>query len=228
MRRPSVIAHRGASGYEYENSRAAFRRAVMLDADGVELDVHATRDGAHRRAPRPRDPGFGPIGQLSLAEARQIRIRNGEPLPLLARDPRPGGRSRRLGRGEEPARGARRGAARDAGPRPRAGAVRGPQLRSPDRAPPGRRCGRSSARHPALGVPGRSGRRDARRGSHDALAGVAPGRSGAGQSGPRCRRHDHRVDRERDRRPRAAGAARRGRALRQLSGPDPGRDRAPG
>src|SRR4051812_6504185 len=41
MRRPSVIAHRGASGYEYENSRAAFRRAVMLDADGIELDVHA-------------------------------------------------------------------------------------------------------------------------------------------------------------------------------------------
>ncbi|MBA3258645.1 MAG: glycerophosphodiester phosphodiesterase, partial [Gemmatimonadales bacterium] len=46
MPRPSIIAHRGASGYEYENSRAAFRRAVMLDADGIELDVHATRDGA--------------------------------------------------------------------------------------------------------------------------------------------------------------------------------------
>ena len=45
MRRPSVIAHRGASGYEYENSRAAFRRALMLDANGVELDVHTTRDG---------------------------------------------------------------------------------------------------------------------------------------------------------------------------------------
>ena len=84
MRRPSVIAHRGASGYEYENSRAAFRRAVMLDADGVELDVHATRDGilvVHHDA---EIPGFGPIGLLSWPEASQVRIRNGESLPLLS------------------------------------------------------------------------------------------------------------------------------------------------
>jgi glycerophosphoryl diester phosphodiesterase len=84
MKRPSVIAHRGASGYEYENSRAAFRRAVMLDADGVELDVHATRDGAIVVHHDAEIPGFGPIALLSRAEARQVRIRNGEPLPLLA------------------------------------------------------------------------------------------------------------------------------------------------
>jgi glycerophosphoryl diester phosphodiesterase len=84
MRRPSVIAHRGASGYEYENSRAAFRRAVMLDADGVELDIHATRDGGIVVHHDPEVPGFGPIAQMTLAEARQVRIRNGESLPLLA------------------------------------------------------------------------------------------------------------------------------------------------
>ncbi|MGH7507956.1 MAG: glycerophosphodiester phosphodiesterase [Gemmatimonadales bacterium] len=83
MRRPSVIAHRGASGYEYENSRAAFRRAVMLDADGVELDIHATRDGGIVVHHDAELPGIGPIAQLSLAEARQVRIRNGEPLPAL-------------------------------------------------------------------------------------------------------------------------------------------------
>ena len=84
MRRPSVIAHRGASGYEYENSRAAFRRAVMLDADGIELDIHATRDGGIVVHHDPEIPGVGPIAQLSLAEARQLRIRNGEPVPVLA------------------------------------------------------------------------------------------------------------------------------------------------
>jgi glycerophosphoryl diester phosphodiesterase len=84
MRRPSVIAHRGASGYEYENSRAAFRRAVMLDADGVELDIHATSDGGIVVHHDPDLPGHGAIAQLSLAEARQARIRNGEQLPLLA------------------------------------------------------------------------------------------------------------------------------------------------
>ena len=84
MRRPTVIAHRGASGYEYENSRAAFRRAVMLDADGVELDVHATRDGALVVHHDAEVPGFGPVGMLSLDEARQVRLRNGETLPLLS------------------------------------------------------------------------------------------------------------------------------------------------
>jgi glycerophosphoryl diester phosphodiesterase len=84
MLRPSIIAHRGASGYEYENSRAAFRRAITLDADGVELDVHCTRDGGIVVHHDPAIPGVGPISQLSLAEARQVRIRNGEQLPMLA------------------------------------------------------------------------------------------------------------------------------------------------
>ncbi|HEU4681974.1 MAG TPA: glycerophosphodiester phosphodiesterase [Gemmatimonadales bacterium] len=84
MRRPSVIAHRGASGYEYENSRAAFRRAVMLDADGVELDIHATRDGGIVVQHDPEIPGMGAIAQLSLSDVRQVRLRNGESMPVLA------------------------------------------------------------------------------------------------------------------------------------------------
>jgi glycerophosphoryl diester phosphodiesterase len=83
MRRPAVIAHRGASGYEYENSRAAFRRAVMLDADGVELDVHATSDGGIVVHHDPDIPGAGPIAQLTLAQARRVLLRNGETVPLL-------------------------------------------------------------------------------------------------------------------------------------------------
>jgi glycerophosphoryl diester phosphodiesterase len=83
MRRPTIIAHRGASGYEYENSRAAFRRAVMLDADGVELDIHATRDGGIVVHHDPDLPGIGPISQLSLVEARQVLLRNGESVPIL-------------------------------------------------------------------------------------------------------------------------------------------------
>jgi len=55
----------------------------MLDADGVELDVHATSDGALVVHHDPEIPGFGQISQLTLGNARQIRIRNGEPLPQL-------------------------------------------------------------------------------------------------------------------------------------------------
>lgn len=40
-----VIAHRGASQTERENTVAAYRRAVAVGADGVELDVRRTADG---------------------------------------------------------------------------------------------------------------------------------------------------------------------------------------
>jgi glycerophosphoryl diester phosphodiesterase len=42
---PLVIAHRGASAAEPENTLAAFRAAKTLGADWVELDVRRTADG---------------------------------------------------------------------------------------------------------------------------------------------------------------------------------------
>jgi glycerophosphoryl diester phosphodiesterase len=55
----------------------------MLDADGIELDVHATCDGGLVVHHDAELPGCGHISRLTLAQARQVRIRNGEPLPLL-------------------------------------------------------------------------------------------------------------------------------------------------
>lgn len=40
-----VIAHRGASARERENTTAAFRRAVALGADGIELDARLAGGG---------------------------------------------------------------------------------------------------------------------------------------------------------------------------------------
>jgi len=42
----NVIAHRGANRHARENTVEAFRIAVALGADGIELDVRATADGA--------------------------------------------------------------------------------------------------------------------------------------------------------------------------------------
>jgi glycerophosphoryl diester phosphodiesterase len=46
MANVQVIAHRGASRAERENTLAAFRRAGEMGADAVELDVRRTVDGA--------------------------------------------------------------------------------------------------------------------------------------------------------------------------------------
>jgi glycerophosphoryl diester phosphodiesterase len=55
---PARIAHRGAPREFPENTLPSFARAVELGADGVELDVHATRDGVvvvhHDPVPRAR------------------------------------------------------------------------------------------------------------------------------------------------------------------------------
>ena len=42
---PFLWAHRGASGRAPENTLAAFRAALEDGADGIELDVHLSRDG---------------------------------------------------------------------------------------------------------------------------------------------------------------------------------------
>ena len=39
------IAHRGASGSAPENTLAAFKKAIEIGVDGVELDLHGTADG---------------------------------------------------------------------------------------------------------------------------------------------------------------------------------------
>jgi glycerophosphoryl diester phosphodiesterase len=81
--RPLIVAHRGASARAHENSIEAFRLAVALGADGVELDVHATRDHRLLVHHDPGLPGRGPIAGLELAEAQSARLPNGEPPPRL-------------------------------------------------------------------------------------------------------------------------------------------------
>jgi glycerophosphoryl diester phosphodiesterase len=44
-RRPQVFAHRGGSALAPENTIAAFDRGLAAGADGLELDVHLSRDG---------------------------------------------------------------------------------------------------------------------------------------------------------------------------------------
>src|SRR5438552_4074289 len=80
---PRVLAHRGASGHALENSLAAFREAIRLGADGVELDIHTTADGSLLIHHDPVIPGLGPIASQPLEAIRATPLPNGEPIPTL-------------------------------------------------------------------------------------------------------------------------------------------------
>jgi glycerophosphoryl diester phosphodiesterase len=81
------IAHRGASAEAPENTLAAFRRALALGIDGIELDVQVSRDGVpfvFHDATLVRLAGrHGSIAQFTLRQLREFRVR-GEPIPTLA------------------------------------------------------------------------------------------------------------------------------------------------
>ena len=76
VRKPYLLAHRGASAYAPENTVAAFQRALAVRADGIETDVRASKDGAlvlfhDERVDRVTD-GEGRVADLTLAELRAL------------------------------------------------------------------------------------------------------------------------------------------------------------
>ncbi len=95
MVRPFIWAHRGASCAAPENTMAAFSRALESGADGIELDLHLSRDGVpvviHDETLERTTSGQGPVVQLEAAELQQLDAGSwfspefaGEPLPTLA------------------------------------------------------------------------------------------------------------------------------------------------
>lgn len=76
MRKPWVIAHRGASGHAPENTLAAFERAVQLGAPFIETDLHLTRDARfvaiHDATLERTTNGRGNIHDFTLHELRRL------------------------------------------------------------------------------------------------------------------------------------------------------------
>jgi glycerophosphoryl diester phosphodiesterase len=64
----AVFAHRGCSEGFVENTLDAFVEARRLGADGVELDVRLTADGALAVHHDAEIPGLGVIGELAVAD----------------------------------------------------------------------------------------------------------------------------------------------------------------
>ncbi len=69
---PLVIAHRGDRTNAPENTISAFKRALELGADGIELDVRLTKDGQlvvfHDRCLERTSNGVGPVNHCTQQE----------------------------------------------------------------------------------------------------------------------------------------------------------------
>lgn len=89
-----IIAHRGFSGIYPENTMLAFRKAIEIGADGIELDVHLSKDGQvmiiHDEALKRTTGLDGVISDYTRAELEKIsagKTKNDEfgftPIPSL-------------------------------------------------------------------------------------------------------------------------------------------------
>ena len=82
-----IIGHRGSPRDFRENTLRSFAQAFRDGADGIELDVHGTRDGAivvhHDAATNSRQGDSGPIAVI--ADSTLAALRQMEALGLVTR-----------------------------------------------------------------------------------------------------------------------------------------------
>jgi len=89
-----VAAHRGGAALWPENSLLAFRSALALGVDALELDLHLTADGEvvvlHDATLDRTSTGGGPVRDMKLADLAAVRLKTragaltGERVPTFA------------------------------------------------------------------------------------------------------------------------------------------------
>ncbi len=81
------IGHRGAMGYEPENTLRSFKKAVELGMKIMELDVHLCQSGEtvviHDEKVDRTTNGQGYVNKMSLAELKKLDAGRGEKIPTL-------------------------------------------------------------------------------------------------------------------------------------------------
>ena len=82
-----IIAHRGASAYEPENSLRAIETAIKLKADMVEVDIRKSKDGElvviHDEFVDRVSDGKGFVKNLTLKRLKKLNLALGEKIPTL-------------------------------------------------------------------------------------------------------------------------------------------------
>ncbi|BAL69609.1 glycerophosphodiester phosphodiesterase [Streptococcus mutans] len=71
-----IFAHRGSKVDCPENTLAAFKKAIQVGCDGIEIDVHRTKDNhlvvIHDEAVDRTSNGYGLVRQLTLKQIRML------------------------------------------------------------------------------------------------------------------------------------------------------------
>ena len=87
MGRPLRIGHRGAAGHVLENTLGSIDKAIELGVDYVEIDLRLTRDGhvviLHDATVDRTTTGHGRIKDLTLAQVKRIKTKDGQHVPTL-------------------------------------------------------------------------------------------------------------------------------------------------
>lgn len=87
MKKTIIFGHRGYPAHFAENSLEGFRYVVDHHAEGVEFDVHLTKDQVpvimHDEQIDRTTDGKGYIKNFTFNELRKFKLANGEPIPTL-------------------------------------------------------------------------------------------------------------------------------------------------
>jgi len=82
------IGHRGASGYEPENTLASFQKAIELHVDQIELDVHLSADDElmviHDETIDRVTDESGQVKEFTVPELKRFRIDKKHDIPTLS------------------------------------------------------------------------------------------------------------------------------------------------
>lgn len=76
MAHTKIIAHRGSRGTRPENTLLAFQEAIAVHSDGIELDVHLSKDGEvvviHDETVTRTTNGKGYVKDLTLIQLKEL------------------------------------------------------------------------------------------------------------------------------------------------------------
>ncbi|NHN26704.1 glycerophosphodiester phosphodiesterase [Flavobacterium jejuense] len=81
------IGHRGAKGYSIENTFDSFQKAIELNVDTIELDIHVCKSGElivfHDFTLERLTNGEGEIAKFTLEQLKRLRILETHKIPTL-------------------------------------------------------------------------------------------------------------------------------------------------